>query len=351
MNDTTKLEVRPDVAEFVTQVRARLVDLDEETRDELTGGLAADLSELVEERGPEVLGDPDDYTAELRAAAGLPPYRGRVGRSGAGDRAARWLESVFADGEQRWDRFVARPRVVPVWDFLRVLRPLWWAARAWVAVQLVDVFLGSWPHDYVPLLFGPVVGALVLVVAVVLSVQIGRGRLWPGSGGPGARTTLLGLNLAALVVALPVTWQVAASNGDRASPAYTYTQAPVSRITACNVYPYDAEGRPLTGVQLFDASGRPLNVGCSWRGGNKAWMLGDVRRWNVYPVGRRRDGEVVVPDPGRASVPAVTSPVDGIDTGPTASPSASSQPVPSASPSDPAEPRPRAGVPDRDAGR
>ena len=91
----------------------------------------------------------------------------------------------------------------------------------------------------------------------------------------------------------------------------------------CNLQPYDAAGRPLTGVQLFTERGRPVDVRCPDRYGTGAypWMLGDVERWNVFPQAERRqagDDRVVpdaygsarppaFPEPGRARVPEVTA--------------------------------------------
>jgi len=70
MNDTTRLEVRPEVADFLDKVRARLSDLTDEEREELLGGLEADLSELVSDGGSVAeLGDPRAYADELRSAA------------------------------------------------------------------------------------------------------------------------------------------------------------------------------------------------------------------------------------------------------------------------------------------
>ena len=74
--DTVNLEARPDVAAFVAAVRARLADLTDEEREELLGGLEADLSERLTE-GEADLGDPAAYAAELRAAAGLEVRRRR----------------------------------------------------------------------------------------------------------------------------------------------------------------------------------------------------------------------------------------------------------------------------------
>ena len=59
MNEPTiQLDVRPEVEEFVAEVRRHLADLPADDRDDLTEGLAADLSDLVSERGSGVLGDP-----------------------------------------------------------------------------------------------------------------------------------------------------------------------------------------------------------------------------------------------------------------------------------------------------
>ena len=76
--------VQPEVAEFMGQVRAHLLDLEPEELQDLTEGLGADLSDLVAERGRGALGDPADYARELRSAAGLEPVmrKKRVRRSG-----------------------------------------------------------------------------------------------------------------------------------------------------------------------------------------------------------------------------------------------------------------------------
>jgi hypothetical protein len=70
-------ETMVDLQRYVDEVRRELADLPDDARDELTDGLAADLSELVAEQGSGGLPRPDEYAAELRAAAGLPPARRR----------------------------------------------------------------------------------------------------------------------------------------------------------------------------------------------------------------------------------------------------------------------------------
>ncbi|MCW2853652.1 MAG: hypothetical protein JWM84_3316, partial [Nocardioides sp.] len=84
MNDALHTPARPEVEAFVADVRARLADLSDDEREELLGGLEADLSDQVAD-GAVVLVDPAAYAAELRAAAGLPertPARRRVPLTG-----------------------------------------------------------------------------------------------------------------------------------------------------------------------------------------------------------------------------------------------------------------------------
>jgi hypothetical protein len=89
----------------------------------------------------------------------------------------------------------------------------------------------------------------------------------------------------------------------------------------CNIAAYDAAGRPLTGVQLFDQDGRPLDVRCHRQQDRMVpWVLGDVTRWNVFPLGerqrpartpeRRADlSDAAFPTPDRATTPEVTNPL------------------------------------------
>ncbi len=156
----------PDVVAFVAAVRRALGDLGAEEIDELTGGLEADLDDALadgaSDAGMERFGSAEDYAAELRSAAGLPPRAERGGRrgvAGAGerlrgvrDRRLAWL------GRQRW--------WAPMRDFFVVVRPAWWVARAGALAVLI--FGGG----------GLTAGWLLLLIAlVVASVQIGRRRL------------------------------------------------------------------------------------------------------------------------------------------------------------------------------
>ena len=197
------------------------------------------------------------------------------------------------------------------WELLVTLRPVWWVARAWLALQLVDLVLGGGSLGFglapVPSLLGG--GLPLLVVAVVLSVQLGRGRLLPAAQRTGAgRVVVLLLNLLALAVA-PV---VATSLVTPAKVASWYDEGAASARPADgvlsidgrpvgNVYPYDAQGRPLVGVQLVDQDGRRLPVGQDFfdeqtgtASSRSPWRNGRTPVFSTFPLPER----VADPDTG-----------------------------------------------------
>ena len=240
MNETTS-DHRLDLGQYVAEVRRSLADLPSDARDELTDGLAADLSELVDEQGPGALPRPDEYAAELRAAAGLPP-------------APRWS---WPTGD--WWR--------PAWDIVVTAQPVWWVARAWVWVMLLHVATwGQAPGPYdVPWLptssWG--VGMALWVAASVVSIQIGRGRIWPGGQrGTAAAFILLVVNVATLGSSLIVWDQVDRVLNHRAE-SYDGNDTNPDVITyqdqqSCNLLVFGADGAQLTGVRIEDQSGRVL---------------------------------------------------------------------------------------------
>lgn len=325
--NTTELPVRPDVTAFVARVRELLADLPEEDRLELTEGLEADLTDQVSERGGGALGDPEAYARELRAAAGLDPAPRRRPQ---GQRSTSLAEQLDA-ARDRWATMVSRPTIATVWTVLVALRPAWWAVRAWAAAVLLALFLPGW-YDYgfvwLPGVH-PVAGLLILLACLAGSALVGLGKVWPGGRrGTPARMVLLVLNVAA-VVALPViNGQLDQQSWSRFSQGYNEAQAGAGARgvmnggqEVCNIAAYDAAGQPLVGVQLFDQAGRQLDVRCYDQVALKVpWMLGDVTRWNVYPLGerdrparserRRQDlTGAALPTPDRATTPAVTNPL------------------------------------------
>jgi hypothetical protein len=274
-----------EVRAFAAAVRAALSDLPPDELDELTDGLEADLSERAAESGSD-LGDPAAYAEELRAAAGYPP---RSAKSHVGD-ALPDLRTLPRELLHRWRAFVARSApAASVIAFLVALRPLWWVLRALVIWVIVVAMIGAGTN------FWP-----LAVVLVVLSVQLGRGRML---GRAWARWTLRVVSAVA-VIATPFvgawlvnTWNTATWQAAYYEESQNYGPGPVlnrngSPIT--NIYAYDAAGNPIEQVQLFDQDGNPLNLtddtGAPWYDAPDGSMLvpsGDVpgrAGWNVFPL-------------------------------------------------------------------
>lgn len=364
MNDT--MQTSPTVAAFVAQVRARLADLTEEEREDLLGGLEADLAERLAE-GETDLGDPVAYAAELRAAAGLEarPRRWAVRRPAAPrrplvDHVTELLDALRGD----WERWVARdPRVAEAWQVTQALRPAWWVLRAWVAVQLLDLMAGPVEKPtLLPSLGSQLLSVVLLLAAVAVSTLLGLGRLWPGAVARRPRTArllLLGLNGLALVVlpvvvaAFPDPWQShQLANGGYYADAAADTGPGLmadGRYVR-NVFAYDAQGKPLTGVQLYDQKGRPLAVnpdpyyGAYQYGGARVhtypWFNGDQKLLNVFPLPVRtqrsfqpaRDPWATARPPVLPSAPLAVVPPVSLPT-PAASPSATPSVTTSVAPS------------------
>jgi hypothetical protein len=283
-----------EVAAFAAAVRTALSDLPPDELDELTDGLEADLAERLDE-APDAaagLGDPQLYAEELRAAAGYPP---RSARSHLGDTLPN-LRTLPQELRRRWETLLASsPRVRAVVDFLVALRPVWWVFRGLAVYVIAITFLGLgynggtwWP---------------IAVGAIVLSVQLGRGRML-------GRTWVRWLLRAAsvvVIVAAPFMLQRALdtwANAGYYENAY-YDQS--SSLPGLNrdgtqidkIFAYDAQGNPIDQVQLFDQNGQPLNLtndtSAQWwdaADGSMVVPSGDVpgrAGWNVYPLAHVND--------------------------------------------------------------
>ncbi len=287
------------VADYVAAVRHELRDLPREVADDLVDGLDADLADAAAESATPLadrLGPPERYAAELRDAAGLAPRSPGPRGWGAPWQSPReaWADDLT---RVRGDlaRAVARLRSEPWWPeaaaTAAALRPAWWVARAWVALVLLTWAIGGsgLSLDDVNL-----VHVLVLVALVAASARVGRSR-WSR---PWQRRSVLAGNVLA-VLALP------AVLGALAAPQVTYVEpSGVEQVPPAtglyldgrpvsNLHPYDAQGQPLTGVQLLDDYGRPVQVAeenrLDWSDGTSRPFLPVVdvegrMRWNAYPL-------------------------------------------------------------------
>ena len=276
---TTTLDVNPAVADFASAVRRSLSDLGADIVDELTDGLEADLADKLADGAD--LGDPAAYAAELRAAAGLEARR----RSGLGDR----VRADLAASREALAPLVSHPVVVETKAFFVSLRPVWWLLRG---LALFSVF-----NDFVPVPRNPAAFAL-LVAALVLSVQWGRGRWLPWRWSRGA---VIVLSVLALLVlpALASTTMSRLTFQDTFYPEdYLPTGLNFGGEPIVNVFAYGADGEPLEDVRLYDQDGDPLSTIDEtygqefveqWTGNGESSVLvpsdrvGGSAGWNVYP--------------------------------------------------------------------
>lgn len=377
MNGTRAQDgVREAVGRYAAEVRRHLGDLPPDQVDDLTDGLEADLADALAD-GPRPagadgatvdlamrFGTPGAYAEELRAAAGLPhgapaakPWPARVERlrSGAGRAAAAVRRQPWAE---------------PVGRAATDLRALWWVARAWIGYQALMwvVIQTDWLVPYVrPDRQGVPQRALhwaILLVLVAVSVQWGRGR-WGGAQLPRLSR---GATVVALVLLVPVAWFTYESRFY--APAYSdvrVVELPgetiqpeagvwVDGMQVSNLFVYDAAGRPLTDVQIYDDRGRPVRT--TTDDGWSSWSLPGVeepwafvaatdedgrRRWNVYPLqgapyedfdwsnptGTRNTAELLDDEPRTPPLPFAQAPAV-VGAAQDGSPGKSGSPAPSA---------------------
>ena len=322
--------------DYLDGVASQLSDLPLEERTDLIEELEAHLAEISAEGDVSLvtrLGSPAAYAAELRASAGLPPARPR------GRAVARWRSSV--------EGWLARPTAVTVREFVGSLRPFWWVVRAWLLVALLGLNSSPvWAHPifFVPRVVTGEVGGVLLLVAVVASVQRGRR---PPSGRRSTRRWVAALNVVA-VVAVPYVFASLADASNRQvsrlSSAALYassdaqlapTAAPAEGIYSAgqqvwNIYPYDAQGRLLHDVRLYDSAGTPLSLGLAFDSTKQQTLDSQGQKVdNAFPY-RYLDptnGEVTDPDAGP---PIVAPPLLGAPTATpavTPSPTATTPPV------------------------
>ncbi|GGL35240.1 hypothetical protein H9L10_01505 [Phycicoccus endophyticus] len=226
-----------DVHAYILAVRSWLGDLPAEDVDELTFGMEADLAERAAEGGGrlgEVLGEPEEYAAELRAAAGLPPRATAPRPPGHVAELRRDLERLRAGILERW-------------AWLPELRATWWIARGFTLGWVLLAMAGT-RHP----VFAGVVGA-------VLSYGVGRAsRGWRSGPLPGV---VLLANLVAAVAVAPVLWVAT-------HPQLTYVETESSSVTGLardgepvlDLFVYDADGHRVDRARILDQSGQGVFV-------------------------------------------------------------------------------------------
>lgn len=254
---TTPGTTSAEVTRYLDQVRALLVNLPADEREELLGDLAVHLHEVrVETNEPleQALGTPAAFVTELLASSGHPSVA---------PRSSRW-PTVPGTARQRWEHLQRSA----AWRWMQALRPElvpgWWVLRGYLGVLVVSELMnGVLGDDFpIPSLFGSkVVGLAAAVAAMVGSVHLGR----RGLQGWRPRWVRL-LDIAVVVGAL---WGALIAFDSRATE-YVYvesahdsspgalTHPDGSGIT--NLFVYDADGRLLDDVLIYDQEGTPVLV-------------------------------------------------------------------------------------------
>ncbi|MFL5961540.1 MAG: HAAS signaling domain-containing protein [Gaiellaceae bacterium] len=288
ITDDTPAEVEA----YLVAVRATLSDLPPVERDDLLAEVESSLREAADDTGSigARLGSPEEFAAELRAAAGLhesPTRRAHV----------RTLRQTF-------ERLAAHPRIAGARRIATELAPVWWVARAYAIVAGIAVlFGGSWSTRYpaVPRFGSAEVGVAVILLAIVGSVTLG---LRMRHGRIGARRVALAANLACVLLAAPAVGQLTKSS--LTPPVYVsypllyppqglaYNGAPVQ-----NIYPYSLHGKLLHDVLLYDGAGNPIDIGGGVPDPNRRVLTTSANTsvFNSFPIRYYEPGTVRVAHP------------------------------------------------------
>lgn len=235
------------ISDYLGRVRAALADLPADARDELLEDLPDHLTEvLAEDAGTltERLGEPEAYAAELRAAAGMAAAAAPDGVARRRLRAAteRLDASVGpALGYRRASELLAQ------------LRPGWWVLRGYFAGLLAYAMIFGSPPLLPPANLAALVWLILVLGAVAGSIRLGRVNLRP-----------TGRAVLAVATVFLLVFAVAALNFNRQQ--FEPAASTVDRYDGViDVYPYDANGRPLQGVHLYDQNGVPIVLGNPFR--------------------------------------------------------------------------------------
>jgi len=252
----------PEIDHYLAAVRSALADLSAEDRDDLMEDVASHLAEIAAELRAENtgsletrLGKPADYAAELRSSAGLPvsgPQARQAWRTGlsAAVASSPLGRGLAAASDNR--------QVAALRAFLPELRPGWWVFRGYLAVWLLSLFFGNLPGVIPTFGHNALPGVLFTAAAIWASVRLGRHWL---AHPPRRGWLVLGTGCAVLAVLLfVVTGFGPGRSGDRSYTSYTGPAQNGTDGLESNIYAFDSDGKPLTGVQLFDQDGQPIEL-------------------------------------------------------------------------------------------
>jgi hypothetical protein len=300
------VDARPEIASYLEAVRDALDDLPAAERDDLLAEVESSLIETAGETGTIAarLGPPDEFAAELRAAAGLAapaPTRRRA-------RAPREL----AGEALRAVRTLAASRGVTE------LAPIWWAARGYVVVAFVAAAWAGWSptHPAVPSIGNGRVGLLAVLAVATVSVWLGRRARRSSSR---VRLAGIAVNVLLVLAALPVLHHLAQNVPAPQTivqlvPAGPQAGLVENGVAVENIYPYSRDGRLLHDVLLYDGAGNPLEIGANGNDPNRRLVRTADRYtplYNAFPIRYYEPGTTRVANPDAGPQVQVPSLVPG----------------------------------------
>lgn len=280
-----------EIAEYLQAVQAATRDLPPAQRQELLDDLATHLAEVAAESSVPLrqrLGPPEQYAAELRAAASGDPESAEVRPSYTQRLRTRWqrLRARLSRLDQRLGPWLGYERIT---EYARLLVPAWWLLRGYLAAMLVVHLLDhSGQLGLLPRLGGSTLAGLAILAGFIvgsvwLAHRTPRWSRWP------RRVVMLG---STLVVLFGVNGFLDLDFQQRYGPPTFYREVvydnPYQEIS--DVYVIDEHGQLLTEVTLVDQHGRPIDIG---------WC--DDYSWEEWPEEESRwrgpDGEPMVSYP------------------------------------------------------
>lgn len=310
-----------EIDRYFAGVSAALADLPEQVRQELLEDLPDHLAEIAADDPAsldERLGPPPAYAAELRAAAGLDvtaPKR----RANRLDAAVAALRPHLRTFDEQVGQLIGYDRLV---DFLVQLRPAWWVLRGYlVALVVLNLFLGGagiLPDSG----DAGVTGWAVVLVAVGVSIRMGRRpprlsrRIRP------AWLTVGGVALLAVGVGY-----MYFDDGDYYYTPPSYQDSGAVYDGGSEVYVYTPDGQPITNVRVYDRGGNAVPIGVPMGCDQPEYGYTRERRGCIP-----RDEPTQGPEPSRSPEPTQgPQPTQGPEPSGSVGPGRSVGPSPSAS--------------------
>jgi hypothetical protein len=274
-------------AAYLAALERELADLPPDERSELLEEVEASLQDAGDDPVGR-LGTPARFAAELRASAGLPPAPA----------------TPAAPREPAWQRFKRDPAVRAALGVARELAPIWWAARAYVLLAALTVGTRQAYGVPFPRLTGhKALDVLLAGLVIGLSIALGlAARRRPAR----LRPLRIAVNLA-LVACLALIPEFVGDARDRTTQYVYLRQAPTAGLAnggtpLTNVYPYDARGRLLHDVRLYDQNGTPVEIGRGAIDPNRRPVYTRAGRalFNAFPIRYYEPGtnRVAHPDAG-----------------------------------------------------